>query len=530
MSDPAFKRTLRWLTLTTWFVYALTSVGTLSADPYTRFDVAESLLRDGDVTLHAKLDLTVEHHGQYYSVFFPGQSILFLPPAALSVVANRLLGVGPELSTISARFIAGVFLMSSFGALCLLGHVTLLRLLRVGPRLALASGLVLAFGTPLWVWGSNASEETTLAALAVWSFWALLDARRIAQAAGKSEVHPPDLPARFVNRLGLAAVLLACGFIHRATFVAVIAGAAVIALPLLLQHLAWLGRTKARFAAWALAALAILAIVPLYNYIRFGNALDTGYARFYESVGGVFANPLPTGLIGHLFSPGKSVFLYAPWLILLPVALLVPAVYRRLGLFAPALLLTIAIHLLIYSLHTYWAGAFGWAVRFHASLMPLLLVPIAVLIGLTPRTRARSALLATLAALSFIIQLAGNSLNTGLEHLQHPENYTGPGRLIPADAAWTWDGSQLRLRFINIAHKLQGRRLLDLPETDRHYIREVWNIFPLRAAAAIEARWVILTVWLLWLTLLALAYVSARLTFESWQRLRPPPSAPDPII
>ncbi len=522
MAERAFQRTLWLLALTTWVFYAVTATGTLSADPYTRFDVAENLLSTGEVTANPARGLTVEHDGRHYSVFFPGQSILFLPPAALSVIASEWFGVGPELATIAARFAACVFIIPAFGALGLLGQVAVLRSLHVSPRIALCSGAILAFGTPLWVWGSNASEETTLAALAVWALWAILQAGRIA----RSEIMPTaDDRARalaFTNRIGLAGILLAFGMIHRSTFIAVVVGAAILALPILFRNLRLIALAKTRFTLWTLAATTVIAILPLYNWIRFDDLFDTGYGTFYSSVGGVFANPLHTGLIGHLFSPGKSVFLYAPWLVLLPFALALRTIRRRMGPLTWSLLAIIVIHLVIYSLHTYWAGAFGWAVRFHVSLMPLLLIPIAVWLDRIPMKPLIRSGLAALAVASICIQLAGHSLNTGLEHLQHPEDYTGYNGLIPADAAWTWRGSQLRLRFVNIADKLRGQPLLDLDDQTPHKIREVWNIFPLRAAFAFEDRSIVFSLWLLWIALLGIGCFSARRTIKCFRALPPP--------
>jgi hypothetical protein len=519
--DASFRRAVGWLTAAVWLVYALFSVGNLSPDPFARFEVAENLVRHGSIALSGSHDLSVEHEGAYYSVFFPGQSITFLPPAALGAWIGDACGADEELVAHAARFAACTFVMTAFAALAVAGHILLVRRLGVRPGLSLLSGLLLACGTPFLLWGCHASEEVTLGALAVWALWAVLEARHVADRIGL--VSADDARARcarrFANRLGLAGVLLAGGMIHRSTFLAVVAGAAVLALPLLWEHRALLALAWGRFAGWGIAALAIIAIVPLYNWLRFDDPLDTGYAAFYEPVGGVFDNPLLPGLVGHLFSPGKSVFLYAPWLILLPVALLHREVRRRLGLLTWGLLLIFAVHLLIYSKHTYWAGAFGWAVRFHVSLMPLALAPIAVwLDGLHLRRGARAGI-GALAAASIAIQIAGIALNNGLEHFQHPENYTGPDGLIPADAAWTWRGSQLRLRFVNIADKLRGRPLLDVDEDDAERILTVWNLFPIRAEAALDDRSITIGAWALWLALLALALLTMHRTHRAWRAL-----------
>jgi hypothetical protein len=518
MPDPTYQRTRRLLVLATWLIYALTSVGTLSVDPLTRFELAEAVARTGGVALPEEGIHTVEHDGRHYSVFFPGQSFVFLPPAALGVAASRLTGVDDETAMLGARFVASVFVMPIFGALGVLGHLAVVRRLGVGPRLAIVSGAVLAVGMPTWVWASSASEEPILGVLAIWAFRALLEARHAALGPAGDATRP----ARFATHLGVAGVLLAYGLVHRATFVTVAIGAAAYGLPLMVRHRHLLGAALPRFAGWAAATGAVLAVVPAYNWIRFGNPLDTGYATFYTDIGGVWGTPLLTGLRGHLISPGKSVFLYAPWLFLLPLALASPAVRRRLDGLAAPILLVIALHLVVYGKFTYWSGAFGWGVRFHVSLLPLLLVPIAVWLDGVRMTRLLRIELAVIAAASILVQVAGHTLNYGLEYRQHPEHYSGWGRLIPEDSAWTWRGAQLRLRFVNIARKARGEPLLDLDEDDeRERIMTVWDIFPVRAQVGLSDRRIVGMLWAVWIGLLLLAIGAGAAAIVQWRRLPP---------
>ncbi|MCP3904747.1 MAG: hypothetical protein GY715_14060 [Planctomycetes bacterium] len=516
MTDQAYHAALRWLALTAWLTYAALSAGSLSIDPETRFRVAESIARNGTVALAEPNLHTVEHDGKHYSLFFPGQTLVLLPVAAAEVLAADGFGIDANLAATGARFATAVFVMPAFALLYLLGHVALLRALEVGRRLALFSGGLLLIGTHALIWGTNGSEETILGAISAWAFWALVSADRIAR-------DDPDASAAtvraYVRHLGLAGVLLAIGMIHRSTFIAVAGGAAVLAIPSMLGHRRLLIRGWGRFAVWVAAGVVVVATVPLYNWIRFGNALDTGYGRYYEAFGGVFSTDLLTGLRGHLLSPGKSVFLYVPWLVLLPPALLMPGVRRRLGRLGVALLVMIALHLLIYSKFIFWAGAFGWSVRFHVSIMPLLFVPIAVWLDRATLKRGVRVALVLLATASVLIQLAGRALNDGLEHRQHPEYYTGPDNLIPDEAAWTWHGSQLTLRLVNIGRKLSGRRLLDLEEGDPQRIVTVWSIFPCRAAVVMKSRVIVIALWALWILLVAAALgAGGRTVSLAWPR------------
>jgi len=473
-------------------------------DPETRFQVAEAIVGQGTIVLPDGQRHTVEHEGRSYSVFFPGQTLVFLPVAGVAVAAEAI-GLDTITAARGARFLACVFVMTAFGVLTLLGHVALLRALGVGRRLALGSGAILAFGTPLWIWGTNASEEATLAAIAVWTFWGLVDADRAARIA--ADVESPgersQCARRFARGIGLAGVLLAFGMLHRSTFVSVALGAAVMGAVLLIRHRALAAQALPRLAGWCVAAILVASVVPAYNWMRFDDPFDTGYARYYESIGGLFSNNPLEGLVGHLVSPGKSIFLYVPWLILIVPALLSGRVRRRISLFLWGLLVAVGLHLLIYSTYTYWSGAWGWFVRFHVSPLPILLVPIAVWLDGLRLTRGRRVRLGVLAGVSVLIQLAGNAFNGGLEHRQHPEHHVGYKGLIPDEAAWTWSASQLPLRLRNIAAKLSGRPLMDLAPDDPVQIITVWNIFPARAAVALENRSIVGVLWGLWWALLA---------------------------
>lgn len=515
MPDRTFRRHLGALLLLVWAVYAASATGTLSIDPYTRFSVAENLLRNGSVELGDPSKLTVEHEGRHYCVFFPGQSVTFLPFAA----AGRLLcaaGVGENMASITARFAASVLFIPGIAAFAVVGHVRLLRLLGTRPQAALASGMMLAFGTYLWVWATDGSEEAALGACGVWTFVLMLDARRC------------ESPRAFIDRFGLAGLLLAAGLAHRSTFMTIVLAAAIVGLPILVRRAGLLRAAPGRVALWLLGAIAIVGLVPLYDWMRFGDPFDTGYARFYEPWGGVFENPLWVGLRGHLLSPGKSVFLYVPWLLLVPVALLVRRVRARLGLLGVAIGVAVVLHLAIYATHTFWSGAFGWGVRFHVSLLPLVLLPAGLLLDLPRLPRAGRFPIAALAALSIVVQLASNALNAGLETFQRPQDYTARtltshakyDAMIPEAAAWTWEGSPLRLRFVNIADRLRGASLLGVDDPDDpHRIRESWNLFPLRAATALGGPVLVPALWIVWSAFVALALAAGFALARGWRSI-----------
>jgi hypothetical protein len=108
-----------------------------------------------------------------------------------------------------------------------------------------------------------------------------------------------------------------------------------------------------------------LGLIGFYNYGRFGNPLFSGYT----STEG-FTTPLATGILGMLFGPYKSLFLFSPVYLLLPftwVAFL--RKHRSEALLGLALLV---VHLFAFGAWWSWYAGKSWGPRFLAPLNPFL--------------------------------------------------------------------------------------------------------------------------------------------------------------
>jgi len=522
------------------------NVGRLPPDPHTRYLVAESLVRDGDLEIEPSL-LTVQDpagatgpDARTYSVFQPGQTVLFLPVAAAAEAGRRLLG-GPEsIWTDAGSFAASMLLVAPLAGLLVLGHVRLLEDFGLSVRAASASGLLLAFGTAHWVWATAGSEEIVLGACGTWAW--LLGRRGVRRAEAGDDTAA-------VRALGLAGVLLAVGICHRLTFGSIVLGWLILVLPGLWAALGpapGTGRDATggtpsevavrlrarrttglavRLLPWFLAACSIVALVPIYNALRFGDPFDTGYARYYEPFGGLWATPLLEGLGGLLASPGKSVFLHSPWLVLVVPALLSGRVRRTLGTpMVAGLLLASVLHFLVYARTTFWAGGLGFGVRFHVSILPLWLVPIAIWtdgVVATARPQARRlaiGLLASLALASVLVQGVGLTLNTGYAYLADPDGYDELDGRIPRAAAWDPARSPIVIRSRAIVRKLAGEDILPPGEPESKRLQASWNVFPVRASVTMPDRAALLGgLWAGWAVLLGLLAGSLVLVIRAWR-------------
>jgi hypothetical protein len=154
----------------------------------------------------------------------------------------------------------------------------------------------------------------------------------------------------------------------------------VIAAPVFLVALMVRDNEKGWAAARVLASVvAVFGLAYLWrNHYLFGDFFDFGYPSVSDGGKNMnsFDTPLLTGLYGFLFSPGKSIFLFAP-----PILLAIPGIRKlaRLdkGLAVIAVALPVA-YLFFYATFTQWEGGFCVGPRY--------LVPaIAVLcLGLGP--------------------------------------------------------------------------------------------------------------------------------------------------
>ncbi len=142
-----------------------------------------------------------------------------------------------------------------------------------------------------------------------------------------------------------------------------------------------------------------------YNLARFGTPIASGYAsEAYE-----FTTPFLTGLTGMLFSPGKSVFLFAP-----PILLAIPggiALWQR-GERAVVLLVIglFCSHLGLYAGWGQWQGGGVWGPRF---LLPVIAPLIVLGAGMFLREARQPAATYRRVALAVLTGLLGFAGNVG---------------------------------------------------------------------------------------------------------------------
>lgn len=113
-----------------------------------------------------------------------------------------------------------------------------------------------------------------------------------------------------------------------------------------------------------------LGAMGIYNTVRFGAPLSTGYEDQTEGV--KFSTPVLIGLHGFLFSPGRSFFLFSPIFLLIPYGLY--RLWKQDTATALGIGVTSGFFLLALSCWQNWAGGWDWGPR-HIFQIGLLLAP-----------------------------------------------------------------------------------------------------------------------------------------------------------
>lgn len=147
--------------------------------------------------------------------------------------------------------------------------------------------------------------------------------------------------------------------------------------------------------------LSIAGFVPLtlvgriFDYLRYGSFFASGKSVEKKQLAtdplwsGLpelpsnypFIHPPIVGILGPLFSPAKSLFIYDP--LLLPCSVLGVILWKKLSPYIQWYLIcgifNLALHLATYSRFFEWGGDAAWAARYHVTSIHLLLIPLIAL-------------------------------------------------------------------------------------------------------------------------------------------------------
>jgi hypothetical protein len=346
------------------------------------YEVAESMVNFQGISVPVRWpsDAPPGRGGKFYAAQPWIPSLIHLPGAALRGALWHL-HPGPELAHLSAVFachLAGTLLGGLvawlFFRLCLRHGAS--------PPLAGGAAILLAATSIVWVYARSPFSE-------------------IAQIAGFTGFFFElcKLLERPTRRNALstgvwAGLLLNTKYIYFLSF----PGALLLVV---LAHRKALRSLAVPLGSAALGFLPGLFMALLYNYLRFGSIMKTGYLK----VSDVMVENVLVSLWGFLFSPGKSIFLYTPPLVLALLGF--PRFWRSHRRTVLAMLVTIGPVILFYCRFPAWPGDWAWGPRYAVFAVPVLLLPAISFIS-AARRPGRSLAVALLVA-GLCVQLLGNA-------------------------------------------------------------------------------------------------------------------------
>jgi hypothetical protein len=332
----------------------------VSSDEVSMYLTVESLVRHGtlDIPLDNAQNATV-FDGKAYTWYEAGNILLGIPLYIVGWGVSAILPVSESLRSLLPR--VTVSLTSAFigGFLAILFY-SLCRRFGLSVRFSIAMVFILIFSTFLLPYFKLYLREPFLALCLLGGIYYLIPNDRQLPST-----HSPLLAGSFIG----------FGILTKLVF--------MLNVVPLIGYIMWdhaKGNKRPLSQKFTemftfIAPIFFIGILGsgLYNFLRFGNPLDTGYP---SGVG--FPTPFYVGMYGLLFSSGKGLLWFAPILLCLPWALSVFWQKHKqeticiLGLFT--------FNLILYSVYISWGGDGSWGPRYLAPLLPLLLLPAAVYI------------------------------------------------------------------------------------------------------------------------------------------------------
>ncbi len=409
------------------FNLALTRGHFYLSDEVEVFQQARSLWERGNLAVAPNVNTLRGRDGLWYAPYGIGQSVLALPFYVAGKTAHQFLARHNETSWIQtfAGPVIGdpdhhwggeveIFFVNLFCAFVMPAlMVVFFRFnLRLGASLlwAVVATLLVGLTTHLTGFGVEFLQHPAEALLLLLAVYFLFEDR-----------------SRWLAGLSMAMLIM-------------VRASGIILVPALTGYVLWQAFRRSRTADLAartleatagslpflLPVLGAIIATMLVNFAKFG---VLSFAGSYENFNS-FENSWLVSLYGYLFSPGQSIFLFSP-LLLLAFVYFRPFARR----YFPETILIFALtasYTLFYGRSMTWHGQWCFGPRYLVALVPLLMLPFALWLGGLDQCGARRVAwfaILPLAALGAFIEVLHVAIN--VSYVIYREGYP---RLNPQDA------------------------------------------------------------------------------------------------
>lgn len=405
-------------------IYLLTASGhTYAIDEELLFGVTESLALRGNFALN---NPAATGEPPIYSLYGPGQSLaavplyhlgralaLLFPPHAYGWVTRAIvLWFNPF---VTAGIAALIYLAAIYTG--------------YGQRAAMGTALLFGLATTALPHSRTFFSEALTSFFLFAAFVAVLAALHTRRAALVSPGAPaaPWASRRVLLMLGLAGALAG---LTPAVRVSSAIGVPLLGLHLLLAVL-WVYRSGGNrwlspdvrsvlppLLAWGVGAGLTVGLLALFQWLYYGSPVESGYGNNALVFQHLFRNNVWRGLYGLVLSPGKGILVYAPCLLLLPVA--AGLCWRRTWDVALVCSLMVGAHLLLYARFNFWHGDGAWGPRYLITVLPFMVLPLVAYLDRLGgwRTPLQSGVLLVLLLLTVPVQIGGLAINFNIYFMQ----------------------------------------------------------------------------------------------------------------
>ncbi|HIE79450.1 MAG TPA: hypothetical protein EYQ03_01995 [Nitrospinaceae bacterium] len=421
-------------------VYVLTGQGSIqSADGKIMFLLTQAMVENHSVSFSEIVSLS-DTPGPQYSKYGLGISVLAIPFYLFGKLLSFLLGIEASLAT--------QFTVSMINAmLTALSCLMVFRIATERFEFTLRIGLFLALGfglsTIAWYYSEDfMSEPATTFFLLSAVYW----------VTGKD---------RATRDLLWAGTFLALAVSCRLAALVVIPGF------IFYQWMVWAESAEKDIKQLvmdllrpAIPVVAVLMLIMIYNYLRFGGPLETGY----EKISGRFL----LGFFGILFSPGKSLFLFNPLTLFGCLAFMFFLREQR----KTALLFgwLIVSHLVLFSFWHSWQGGMSWGPRLMLVVLPYLILPIGFLL----REHKQAVKIPVLLALvvGILIQLPSVTVNVARYYYEMSRDFGSHDQILfsPQYSQLLGQSKQVAVVFENLDDELQMAQMVYLAKKGERFL------------------------------------------------------------
>ena len=354
-------------------LYALTSSGNAFRVP-DEFEVyfqTENLVDHGDLSVPQTLLIRPGGQpiffgkfgldGKPYAPYGPLAAVLAVPHHLAGRALASVLGIErlPQPQGLAwVIFVGGITMLTTAtgAALAVAGFHRAAIALGTPSTMAIWLSLLLGGATVLWTYGTSFYTEGWQAATMIWAAALLIEARSA---------------SRPLARVVAAALLLAVTGLIKATSL-VFLPAFVVAV---LAEGSWSRQQRFRAAVILAAGIGAAGLThAAWNTHRFGSMFDFGY-NWTETIPTLpprafVITDIPRGLLVLLATPGKSMFVWAPMLVL--SALGAAGCWRRDGALTLGVGTAVAIGLGFYAAYLFPEGGYAHGPRHLVPIVPLI--------------------------------------------------------------------------------------------------------------------------------------------------------------